>query len=259
MVSKYFEIKTASDEFKQNLDAIFEELKDKKVLLYGAGEGFEVLDKKYNFKDKLNITGIADLKFEKDTKKPFRGLRKISPNNIPNEAFDVILVTNEYSTKIIKYLKKTLRLTCDVRALFVEEIEEEQVNLNFLYKHKFDKTLPKLIRQCKGKKVVLYGAGKMLELINKYFDLSGLDIIAVADKRFEKHQVGETFLGWNVCSPQEINNLKPDLVLLSIKFYIAMLQIIKSSYFDNIKVKPLITKSFFALMREVWGWEKYEK
>ena len=252
MLSKYFQIKTKSEEFKTHIETLFTELKDKKVLLYGAGEGFVALDKIYDFKSKLNVIGIADLKFEKDTKKSFRGFKKISPKNIPSEDFDVVLVTNEYSKKIVKYLKNQLKLECDIKTLFVEDIEDEQINLNYLYKYHFDKTLPKLIKQCKGKKIILYGAGKFLELIYKYFDLSGLDIIAIADKRYANHKENETFLGRKVCSSEEIKDLKPDLVIICTKFYLELLHTIKDEVFGELKVKPLLKKSFIQLMCETW-------
>ena len=253
MLSKYFKIKTKSDEFKQNLNEIFEELKGKDVVLYGAGEGFVNLDKKYNFKSKLNIVGISDLKFEKNTKKDFRGIKKIAPCNLPIEYYDTILITNEASKKIVKYLKTKLKLDCEIKALFTEEIKDEQINLNYLYKHKFNKTLPKLIKDMKGKKVIIYGVGAMWELMNKYFDLSGLDIIGVADKKFDKHKDGEIFFGYQVYNADEIINLNPDYVLVATKFYTDLIRTLRMDALQNVKIRPLIKKSFFTLLKEVWN------
>lgn len=253
MLSKYFQIKTESDEFKQNLNVIFEELKGKDIVLYGAGEGFVNLDKKYDFKSKLNIVGISDLKFEKNSKNDFRGIKKIAPRNLPVEYYDTILVTNEASKKIVKYLKTKLKLDCEIKALFTEEIKDEQINLNYLYKHKFNKTLPKLIKDMKGKKVVIYGAGAMFKLIHKFFDLSELNIIAIADKRTDNHQEGETFLGYKVCSADEIEGLNPDYVIIATKLYVDTIRILRMESLKNVKVRPLIKKSFFALIEEAWN------
>lgn len=253
MLSKYFKIKTESDEFKQNLNEIFEELKGKDVVLYGAGEGFVNLDKKYDFKSKLNIVGISDLKFEKNTKKEFRGIKKIAPRNLPIEYYDTILVTNEASKKIVKYLKTKLKLDCEIKALFTEEIKDEQINLNYLYKHKFNKTLPKLIKDMKGKKVIIYGVGAMWELMNKYFDLSGLDIIGVADKKFDKHKDGEIFFGYKIYNENEIINLNPDYVLVATKFYADLIRTLRMDALQNVNIRPLIKKSVFTLFKEVWN------
>ena len=253
MLSKYFKIKTVSDEFKNNMNVLFEELKNKRVLLYGADESFIALNKKFDFKNKFNIIGIADLKFEKDDKNLFKGFKKVAPKNIPNEEFDVVLVTNEQSAKIIKYLKENMRLECDIKALFKEEIKDEQINLNYLYKHKFDKTLPKLIKDMKGKKVIFYGAGVFLELIKKYFDLSGLDVAGVCDKRFNKHAEGETFLGWRVFGVDEAAEFKPDYVLISTKMYIDLVRSLRLGALKDIKMRPLLKKSVFTLINEAWS------
>ena len=252
MLSKYFKIKTNTEEFKDNLNILFEELKDKKVLLYGAGDGFVSLDKKYDFKNKFNIVGIADLKFEKDNKGLFNGFKKVSPNDISKEEFDVILITGEQSKKIVKYVKQELRLACDIKALFTEKIKDEQINLNYLYKHKFDKTLPKLVKDMQGKKVVLYGAGAFLELMKKYFDLSGLDVIGVCDKRFDKHEEGETFLDWKAYSVDEVAELKPDYILISTKMYIDLVRSLRNGVLKDIKLRPLLKKSLYTLMKEIW-------
>ena len=252
MLSKYFKIKTNTEEFKDNLNILFEELKDKKVLLYGAGEGFVSLDKKYDFKNKFNIVGIADLKFEKDNKGLFNGFKKVSPNDISKEEFDVILITSEQSKKAVKYVKQELRLACDIKALFTEKIKDEQINLNYLYKHKFDKTLPKLVKDMQGKKVVLYGAGAFLELMKKYFDLSGLDVIGVCDKRFDKHEEGETFLDWKAYSVDEVAELKPDYILISTKMYIDLVRSLRNGVLKDIKLRPLLKKSLYTLMKEIW-------
>ena len=49
MLSKYFEIKTKTEEFEKHIECLINEIKDKKVLIYGAGEGFLALNKKYSF------------------------------------------------------------------------------------------------------------------------------------------------------------------------------------------------------------------
>ena len=64
MLSKYFEKKTQTKKFDDDLLWSMGEIKNKKVLLYGAGQGFLKLNETYDFKNNLNIVGIADRKFE---------------------------------------------------------------------------------------------------------------------------------------------------------------------------------------------------
>ena len=135
----------------------------------------------------------------------------------------------------------------------VETIQEEKQNLKFLYKNKFDKTFPKLVKRVKDKKIVLYGAGIFLETINKHFDLSELNIIGIADRKYSKDS-NETFLGYKTYNPDELKNLNPDYVLISTKFYI---NIFEDLYYNllkdtKIKIKPLVKKSFWTLLKEIF-------
>ena len=255
MASKYFELTTESESFKEETTELIESLKGKKVLIYGAGQGYMKLNKIYNFDKKLNVVGIADKKFETETDNKIE-LRQIAPNKIPDEKFDKILITNEQPRGVRNYLLNTLEINeKKIVQLFNSNIKEEAINLNYLYEHKFDKTLPKLIKKLKNKSVIIYGAGSYLEVILKYFDLSGLNIIGVSDKKYEQHDKNEKFKGYKVFSPKEIKNANPDYVLVATKFYITL---IAQIYYDllrgtNIKIKPLCGKSFLTLLKEIWN------
>lgn len=275
MLSKYFEIKTNSKKFEDDLLWSMGEIKGKKVILYGAGEGFLELNKKYHFTEELNIVAIADQKFEhkncccccsdcdcedghhehKHEEKTFNGLRAIGPKQIDDEDYEVLLITNEKTRPILKYIFNELETeNKDVRTVFNEEIENEAANLNYLYKMNFDKTLPKLIDKLQNKTVLLYGADAFLELIKKYFDISKLNIIGITDKKFENHEENEEWQGYKVYASDEIKKLNPDYVLVATKFYI---NIIEELYYDTlkdtkIKIRPLLKKSFMTLLKEIW-------
>ena len=255
MLSKYFEIKTADKDFKEHITNLLNSLKDKKVLLYGAGQGFQELNKIYKITEMLNITAIADKKFEKDNT-DITGLKQISPNDIKNNEFDTILITNEKANGIKNFLINDLGIgENQIQQIFKEEIKDEAVNLNYLYKHHFDKTLPKLIKKLKGKSVLVYGAGAYFELVKKYFDLSGLNIIGISDKRFEKDKEITSFEGYKTYTPEKIKDLKPDYVIVATKFYTSL---IENLYYNTLKgskirIKPLVRKSFWTLLKEIWN------
>ena len=274
MLSKYFEVKTKTKKFDDDLLWSMGEIRGKKVLLLGAGDEFVEINKRYFFTEILNIVAIADEKFAKSEcccccdcgcggehsheKEPqfFEGIRAISPSQIINEDYDVLMITCENPKSMLNYVFNDLRIqNKDVRTVFNEEVEDEAENLNYLYKLDFDKTLPKLTKKLDGKKVLLYGAGKLLELIKKYFDISDLDIIGISDKRFVNHAENEEWYGYKVYAPQEIKELNPDFVLITTKFYI---KIIEELLYDvlkgtKIKVKPLVKKSFMTLLKEIFG------
>ena len=255
MLSYYFKEKTKTKKFDDDLLWSMGEIKGKRTILYGAGEGFVELNKRYFFKDVLNIIAIADNKFKTHPVETFEGIRAITPEQIKNEDYDVILITNEATKPILNYIFNVLCVeNKDVRTIFNEEIRDEQANLNYLYEFNFDKTLPKLVKKLNGKSVVLYGAGVFLELIKKYFDISGLNIMGISDKRFENHTENEEFLGYKVYAPSEIKDVNPDYVLVATKTYI---NIIENLYYETLKgtkinIKPLLQKPFMTLVKEIW-------
>ena len=55
MLSEYFKAKTKTKKFDEDLRSLISEIKDKKVILYGAGHGFVALNRKYSFKKNLNV------------------------------------------------------------------------------------------------------------------------------------------------------------------------------------------------------------
>ena len=85
MLSRYFEIKTGNKNFDDYMNKLFSELKDKKVIIYGAGEGFLELNKIYNFNEKLNVVAVADRKFENssfDSIATFKSIGVPSPSTM---------------------------------------------------------------------------------------------------------------------------------------------------------------------------------
>ena len=264
VLSEYFKIVTDKDIFKNHCSEIFDELKGKKVLLYGAGEAYFALDKIYNFKEKFNIIGIADLKFAskdkkviKENQKKFKDIKMINPKipeNIEQEEFDYLLITNEYARPILRFLKEKFDIDENkIRTLFVQEIQDESINLSDLYKNKFEKTFPKLIKKLKNKKVLLYGAGVYLEAIKKYFDLSGLNVIGIADRKYSFKTDENEFLGYKTYSVDDIKELNPDYVVVSTKKYVDIITDLYENVLKDtkIKIKPLVKKSFWSLFKEV--------
>lgn len=80
---------------------------------------------------------------------------------------------------------------------------------------KYEKQFIKLKKKYKNKKIILYGASLYFQAIQKHYDLSELNIIAIADKKFSNPNV-DTDVGFKKISPLKIANLKPDIVLLTV-------------------------------------------
>ena len=256
MLSKYFEVKIASEAFKKNIDELIVELKNQKVLIYGAGVGFKALDKEYDLTKNLNIVAIADKKYEKEKKRSYKNIKAIAPQDINNENYDYILVTKECSCQEVNFLVNQMDISSEkLKYLFVEEVKDETTNLRYLFQHKFHKTLPKLIKKLKNKTVVFYGAGVYLELIQKYFDISKINIVGISDKKYEIYKSESSFLGYKTLAPSEIKSVNPDYVLVSTKNYISIVEDLHYNILHGtkIKIKPLVKKSLLTLIKEIWN------
>ena len=256
VVSKYFELKTTTEEFKEATESLINSLVGKKVLIYGADPSFKLLESEYNIKERLDIIGISDKKFNSSDVDIFDGLKVIKAEHILDQEFDFILISNEAAKSIAEYLKKEIGVSeKKIVTLFREDIKDEAENYNFLIKNKFEKTLPKLLKKMKNKKVILYGAGSFLELIKKYFDISSLDVIGISDKKYVNSKEDGEFLGYKIIPPEKISEQNPDYVIVCTKFYVRIIEDLKYNILKKtkIKIKPLVEKSFMTLFKEIQG------
>lgn len=73
------------------LNKLSKKYKNKKVILYGAGLIFDIMNKDYNLCEKFDIVGISDKKFEKYDEKYYQGIKIIKPEEIKNFEYDLIL------------------------------------------------------------------------------------------------------------------------------------------------------------------------
>ena len=134
-------------------------------------------------------------------------------------------------------------------------IQPENEFLEYLDSIKFEKHLKKLAEKLKNKKIIIYGAGAFFQSIKEHYDLSQLNIIAISDRKFANHIEGETFWDYLVCAPDEIKKINPDYVLVSMRWFVS---IIDQLYCETlagtkIKIKPLIKKPVKELLKEIWN------
>ncbi len=251
MTGKYYNFKTKTKEFLDNAEKIMSELKGKKVLIYGDVGNYAELNNKYRFKEVFDIVAFASADSRKKLSKSY-GIKNIKQKEISDIEFDAILITVEHNPAIIaKDLKSELGEDTDVKVMFVEEHLDADFSLEYLLKYKFDKTLPKLIEKMKGKKVLFYGAGLFFRVIYQYYDLSGLDVIGIADKQFSQLDDCDEICGYKLYKPEDITKLNPDYVLITTKVIISIAEFLYSKYLKNtsIKIMPLVKKGFFETIK----------
>ena len=123
------------------------------------------------------------------------------------------------------------------------------------------KRIKKLAKKYKNKKIVIYGAGSFSQEIFQNYDLSELNIIAIADLKFndesQKH-----FYSLNCIIPEELAILDYDVILIANEDYPYFYQIIKNLV-ENTKNKNIIIDSLIdfkyknSIEKKVFGFFYY--
>lgn len=79
-------------DFQSKLDELSAKYENKKVLIYGAGNLFDIVKENFNI-DKFNIIGISDKKFKEV--QTYKGYKAYPPESISGLNTDIVLVTLE--------------------------------------------------------------------------------------------------------------------------------------------------------------------
>jgi len=96
--------------FDKQFENLIKKLKNKKVVIYGCGQLFQLINEKYDL-SKLQILGVSDYKFsDSDEKQKFSGYKIIPKSKIPNYKPDYILIATLNYTDIIKNFDYSIKL-----------------------------------------------------------------------------------------------------------------------------------------------------
>lgn len=106
----------------------------------------------------------------------------------------------------------------------------------------------KLAKRYKNKKIAIYGAGQFAYEIFKNYDLSQMNIVAVADLKFQDESKRQ-FFGYNCIPPNQLGDMDCDLILVANFDYNQFLTILDDhilylTHNQNIEIRPLIRLSF---------------
>ncbi len=82
---------------QQQIDKLSKKLNNKKVVVYGAGQYFDLVYKNYDL-SKLNIVALCDKKFEFDSNNPYK-YPAITPMELKDFDLDclVVVLINDYN------------------------------------------------------------------------------------------------------------------------------------------------------------------
>lgn len=87
-------------------------------------------------------------------------------------------------------------------------------NLAYFKEVNAQKQIDKLTKKFKDKRIVIYGAGAYFQALNENFDLSGLNIIGISDKKFIDSK--DTNFDYPTLTPEELKTFDYDIILVAL-------------------------------------------
>jgi hypothetical protein len=116
-MSAYFENYLKRINFKKRLEYLNKTLKDKRIILYGAGTLLHYIKENYDL-SKLNIIGISDKKFSEDIEnQKCEGYKIICPENMIKYNPDCILFSVENYYTVMENLQINMFKETDIKLL----------------------------------------------------------------------------------------------------------------------------------------------
>ena len=252
MQREYIDAKLQDKKFCEKFQNLLEEIKDKKVLIYGVGKAYHKLCEKFNLKEKLNIIAYSDKKFEE--KQEFEDGTALPPICIKDSEADIVLLTLEAPEQAREQLCLS-GVKAEIICAFLEKDNCASEYFKYLEKIKFEKHIKRLEKKLKNKKVIIYGTGNLFQYIYENYDLSKINIIGISDKKYETCPCDDFFNDkFTICAPDKIDELNPDYILVGTLYFVKIIDILENQVVKNkkIKIKPLLNKPFMEIFNEVW-------
>lgn len=105
----------------------------------------------------------------------------------------------------------------------------------------------------KGKNILIYGAGTATEFLFKEFNLSGINIIGVADINFRQKNP-DRYKGVKTIIPDDINKLNIDIILITAFNYKSILQYLKTFHkelFKKVEIDHILQEERDNLKKDI--------
>lgn len=106
----------------------------------------------------------------------------------------------------------------------------------YLVVHNFNKRLQYLKRKLKNKTVLIYGTGKLFQLILEKYDLSDLNIIGITDRKYLPEDEGKEEFGYKIIPFNKFNLVKADCILFAVQRYLPLLR----TYRNTVTAKEIL-------------------
>ena len=93
--------------FEKHLKKLSKKFKNKKIVLYGTGIMLDYIMDNYDLSN-FNIIAVTDIKYMTQKEEHYKNYKIITPDELLNLDFDLILITTQYPVMIRNYLIKNL-------------------------------------------------------------------------------------------------------------------------------------------------------
>jgi len=129
--------------------------------------------------------------------------------------------------------------------------------LKYFHEVNAQKQINKLAKKYKNKKIVIYGAGEYFRLLKENFDLSNLNIIAIADKKFEISKENN-WTEYKALIPEELKEYDFDVILVALFDDVAVCDYLEyylllDTKNENKKVLSIIEPTFWYAIKILLG------
>ena len=117
------------------------------------------------------------------------------------------------------------------------------------------KQIDKLAKKYNNKRIVIYGAGIMSNLLFKNYNLKELNIIAICDKKFGA-DCNEKYFGYPTISPEELKVYNCDVILVLVKTFSKIAEYIKydlliNTINEDVEVRVFVKPSWSTCIKEL--------
>ena len=122
-------------------------------------------------------------------------------------------------------------------------LKTEQDHIDYVCHKNTKKHIKKLLKKLKDKKVLIYGAGRIADKLFEFYDFSSLNIVGVADRRFNETEINEIY-GYKAVKTTELLDKDYDVILFTV---LNPEKIIEDMHNNGIK------KTAYSVSRKILG------
>ena len=124
--------------------------------------------------------------------------------------------------------------------------------LNYFKEVNAQKQINKLAKKYKNKKIVIYGAGEYFKLLKNNFDINNLNIVGIADKKFETKK--EDVYGYQTIAAEELKTFDYDVILVALYDDVSLCDYLEYQLLVNTKnedkeIRSIIEPTFWYAVK----------